>query len=110
MGMLGDMMTMKPSETWKDSVTLDELGSLIPSANTHKLDKYGNPERPRSDPWGDYLETMQYLTQPKTDMGPDARRALGGMPPLPPAQHDPVEMQSSGLGSAIMSLLFGGAK
>ena len=105
-----DSMFMKPSETGKDSVTLDELGSLIPSANTHKLDKYGNPEQPKGDPWGDYLKMMQYLTQPRTDAGPDARRAMGGMPAGPMNVQDPVQLQSAPVGSSLMSLLFGGMK
>jgi len=116
MGILDYMMSgtpqssdgLRPSETGKDSMSLDELNSLVPG-NKGPKDKYGRPTA-KGDPWTEYLKTMQYLTQPKKDMGPDARRALGGMPQMPPAQHDPVQMQSPGMGSSLMSLLFGGAK
>lgn len=108
MGILDDMMSMKPSETGKDSVNLDELGSLIPSDKGPK-DKYGRPTA-KGDPWGEYLKTMQYLTQPRTDAGPEARRAMMGMPAGPQNIQDPAKLQSPGIGGALMSLLFGGMK
>ena len=104
MGVL-DNMFMGPSETGKDSVTLDELSSLIPG-NTGPKDSSGRPTA-KGDPWGDYLQMMQYLTQQKHDMGPDARRAVGGMPAEPHTQ-DPVEMQNPGAGASLMAMLFGG--
>jgi hypothetical protein len=107
MGVIDDMF-MKPSETGKDSVTLDELGSLIPS-DTGPKDKYGRPA-PQGDKWGDYLKMMQYLTQPRTDAGPEARRAMGGLPTGPQNIQDPVQLQSPGVGSSLMALLFGGMK
>lgn len=105
MGVIDDMF-MKPSETGKDSVTLDELSSLIPSAKGPP-DKYGRPTQ-HGDPWGEYLKTMQYLTQPAHDMGPAARRAAAGMPAGPRDVHDPVEMQQPGAASSLLAMLFGG--
>jgi len=107
MGVIDDMF-MKPSETGKDSVTLDELNSLIPSDKGPK-DKYGRPT-PQGDKWGDYLKMMQLLTQPRTDAGPEARRAMGGLPAGPQNIQDPVQLQSPGAGSSLMALLFGGMK
>lgn len=103
-----DVKTLFPSATGKDSVTLDELGSLIPS-NMGPKDKYGRPSA-QGDPWGDYLKTMQLLTQPRVDAGPEARRAMGGMPAGPRDVHDPVEIQSPSFGQSLMSLLFGGLR
>lgn len=107
MGIL-DSLFMKPSETGKDSVTLDELGSLIPG-NTGPKDKFGRPTA-QGDPWGDYLKTMQYLTQPRHDMGPEARRAEAGMFAGPRDVQDPVELQRPSAGQSLLSLLFGGMK
>ena len=108
MGMLGDMMSMKPSETGKDSVNLDELNSLIESDKGPK-DKFGRPAA-KGDPWSEYLKTMQYLTQPRTDAGPEARRAMGGMPAGPKNVQDPVQLHSPGAASSLMALLFGGGR
>ena len=105
MGVL-DSMFMQPSATGKDSMSLDELNSLVPGDKGPK-DKSGRPTS-KGDPWGDYLKTMQYLTQPKRDMGPDARRAIGGMPAGPKDAQDPVQLQQPGGGSSLMALLFGG--
>ena len=108
MGVLGDMMTMKPSDTGKDSMTLDEMGSLLPGTNWKgPKDKSGRPIE-KGDPWGEYLKTMQYLTQPKTDAGPEARRAMMGMHAGPQNTQDPVQLQKPGMGASLMSLLFGG--
>lgn len=62
------------------------------------------------DQWGDYLKTMQYLTQPKTNAGPDARRAMSGMPAGPRDTMDDVQMQQpqGRGGQGLMALLFGG--
>lgn len=105
MGML-DSLQLQPSETGKDSVTTDELNSLIPG-NTGPKDKYGRPTA-KGDPWGEYLKTMQYLTQQAHDAGPEARRAMAGMPAGPHNIQDPVQLQSPGGGSSLLALLLGG--
>lgn len=105
MGVL-DSMFMQPSATGKDSVTPDELNSLIPGSTGPK-DASGRPTS-KGDPWGDYLKTMQYLTQPKVDAGSDARRAMGGMPAGPKNMQDPVQLQPPGGVNSLMALLFGG--
>lgn len=64
--------------------------------------------RSEGDAWGDYLKTMQYLTQPKTNAGPDARRAMAGMPAGPRNAQDDVQLQQPGGGQALMAMLFGG--
>ena len=62
----------------------------------------------QGDPWGDYLDTMKYLTQPKTNAGPDARRAMAGMPAGPRDVADPVQLQQPKSSQSLMALLFGG--
>lgn len=64
--------------------------------------------RSKGDAWGDYLKTMQYLTQPRKDAGPDARRAMGGMPAGPRSSPDDVQLQRPGGGQSLMAMLFGG--
>jgi hypothetical protein len=58
-----------------------------------------------------YERMMQYLTQPKRDMGPAGRRAEAHMFAGPrDVLHDPVEMQATPGGSSLMALLFGGMR
>jgi hypothetical protein len=101
-----DPSTMQPSATGRTAVTLDDLFSNIPS-NTGPKDKSGRPTA-KGDPWGDYLKKMQYLTQPPTNAGSDARRAMAGMPAGPKNALDDVKLQQSPAGQSLMALLFGG--
>ncbi len=103
-----DPSTLQPSATGRDAITLDDLFSQVPGAKGPK-DKYGRPTE-KGDPWGDYLKEMQLLTQPRIDAGPEARRAMGGMPAGPRGTQDPVQLQSPGGGQSLMALLFGGLK
>jgi|1185.fasta_scaffold1479086_1 hypothetical protein len=66
---------------------------LFPSA-TGRTDPTASPLRADAPPApdADYLKLMQYLTQPKTDAGPDARRAMGGMPAGPKDVPDSVSL------------------
>lgn len=95
MGAMTDMFDgMQPSETGRTGATVDDLASNVPSG--------------KGDQWGQYLRLMQYLTQPRKDAGPAARRAMGGLPAGPRDVDDPVELQTPGGGSSLMAMLFGG--
>lgn len=96
-----DPSTLQPSATGRSAISLDDLFGGVPGG------KPGAPP-PKGDAWGDYLKTMQYLTQPKTNAGPDARRAMAGMPAGPRNAQDDVQLQQPGGGQALMAMLFGG--
>src|SRR5690349_7871275 len=87
-----DPSTLRPSETGRDAVTLDDLFSNVPPNDR-----------------GHYEQLMQYLTQPKRDMGPAARRAAGGMH-AGPSEMDPSPsgMQQQPGVARLMAYLFGG--
>lgn len=62
------------------------------------------------DQWGDYLKTMQYLTQPRKDAGPEGRRAMMGMPAGPRNAPDDATIDQPRGGSSLMAMLFGGGR
>jgi hypothetical protein len=92
-----DPSVLKPSATGRQAISLADLFSNVPA----EKGKGG-------DQWGDYLKRMQYLTQPKVNAGPDARRGMAGMPAGPRAAPDPVQLQQPGAAPSLMATLFGG--
>lgn len=101
-----DPSTMKPSATGRTAITLEDLFSNVPS-NKGPKDSSWRPTV-KGDPWGDYLKKMQYLTQPATNAGPEARRAMAGMPAGPRNAPDDVQLQQPGGGQSLLAMLFGG--
>ena len=97
-----DAKSLQPSATGRTATTLDDLFSNVPSQTAGGV-------RSKGDPWGDYMKTMQYLTQPKKDAGPDARRAMAGMPAGPKNAPDDVALKQPAGGQSLMAMLFGGA-
>ena len=89
-----DPSTLQPSETGRSAPTIGDLAGNIPP----------------NDNAGHYEKLMQFLTQPKHDMGPEHRRALGGMP----MEHGTMDPDASGpqmnhpAVARFLSFLFGG--
>lgn len=102
MGNAFDPSTLQPSATGRTAITLEDLLGGVPGNKPGAM--------PKSDPWGEYMGLMKYLTQPKTDAGPGARRAMSGMPAGPRDTQDPVTMQQPKSSQSLMALLFGGLK
>lgn len=88
-----DPRTLRPSETGRSAPTIaDLIGSVPPNDR------------------GQYDRIMQYLTQPKRDAGPEARRAEAGMF-AGPREADPNQGGMQATGNPVMRLmthLFGG--
>lgn len=94
MGYGFDQKTLRPSETGRSAPTIADLIGNVPP-----------------DDRGQYESLMQYLTQPKRDAGPGARRAEAGMYAGPrDADPSPSGMQQSGAVMRLMAHLFGGGR
>lgn len=87
-----DPRTLRPSETGRTAPTIADLIGNVPPNDR-----------------GQYESLMQYLTQPKRDASPAARRAEAGMYAGPrETDANPSGMQQSGTLMRLMAHLFGG--
>jgi hypothetical protein len=89
-----DPRALRPSETGRSGPTISDLIGNVPPNDR-----------------GQYERLMQYLTQPRHDAGPDARRAEAGMYAGPrEADQNPSGMQQPGAVMRLMAHLFGGGQ